>query len=150
MHAHMSGGGAERGRERISSRLHAVSLEPDARLELMNCEIMTCTETKSQMLNQLSYPGASKLDFFEWCEVKFIYPVFQHYLWKDLFPNELLWWLYWHQWTVSVWVYLWTLYYAPFICLSVHSLHNCGFIERPKIMENESSNLDFLSQDCVG
>ena len=29
------------GRERIPSRLCAVSMEPDARLELTNCEIMT-------------------------------------------------------------------------------------------------------------
>ena len=31
----------ERGRERIPSRLHAVSTEPDAGLELTNREIMT-------------------------------------------------------------------------------------------------------------
>ena len=42
----MSGGGAERerererGRERIPSRLHAVSLEPSWRLELTNREIV--------------------------------------------------------------------------------------------------------------
>ena len=35
------GRGRERGRERIPSRLHAVSAEPDAGLELTNCEIMT-------------------------------------------------------------------------------------------------------------
>ena len=32
--------GREGGRERISSRLHAVGVEPDAGLELMNHEIM--------------------------------------------------------------------------------------------------------------
>ena len=39
----MSEGGAEREREgqRIQSRLHANSREPNARLELMNHEIMT-------------------------------------------------------------------------------------------------------------
>ena len=37
----MSWGGAERGRERISSRLRAVSTEPDTGLELTNYEIMT-------------------------------------------------------------------------------------------------------------
>ena len=39
----MSRGGAERGgeRERIPSRLHAVSAEPDPGLRLMNHEIMT-------------------------------------------------------------------------------------------------------------
>ena len=38
-----SGGGADREgeRERIPSRLHTVSTEPDMGLELMNCEIMT-------------------------------------------------------------------------------------------------------------
>ena len=33
------GRGRERGRERIQSRLHAVSAEPGARLELMNREM---------------------------------------------------------------------------------------------------------------
>ena len=43
----MSGGGAEREGDtesRAGSRLQAVSTEPDARLQLVNCEIMTCTE----------------------------------------------------------------------------------------------------------
>ena len=40
-HAHLSGGGAGRGRERIPSRLCAVSAEPDLGLDLTNCEIMT-------------------------------------------------------------------------------------------------------------
>ena len=48
----------ERGREKIPSRLRAVSTESDMGLELANCEIMTCIELKSQMLNQLSHPGA--------------------------------------------------------------------------------------------
>ena len=39
----VSRGGAERGRERIPSRLHAVSAEPDLGLEPMNCESMTWT-----------------------------------------------------------------------------------------------------------
>ena len=34
-------GQRKRGRERIPSRLHAVNVEPDARLEPTNCEIMT-------------------------------------------------------------------------------------------------------------
>ena len=44
-----SRGGAERGRERerIPSRLHSVSAELDAGLELMNCEIMTRAEIQS-------------------------------------------------------------------------------------------------------
>ena len=39
-----SGGGAERGRQRIQGRLHVDSNEPDARLELTNREITTWAE----------------------------------------------------------------------------------------------------------
>ena len=37
----------ERERESVPSRLHAASTELDARLEPMNCEIMTRAKTKS-------------------------------------------------------------------------------------------------------
>ena len=37
----MGEGQKKRGRQRIPSRLHAVSAEPDEGLKLMNCEIMT-------------------------------------------------------------------------------------------------------------
>ena len=37
----MSRGRAERKTERIPSRLCTVSMKPDARFELTNCEIMT-------------------------------------------------------------------------------------------------------------
>ena len=47
----MSRGGAGRGGERIPSRLHTVSAEPDVGLELTNREI---SDLKSQTLNQLS------------------------------------------------------------------------------------------------
>ena len=40
MHTHASKGGAEKGRDRIPSRLSAVSAEPDLWSEIMNCEIM--------------------------------------------------------------------------------------------------------------
>ena len=50
-------GQRQRVRQRIPSRLHAVSTEPDAGLEPMNHEIMTWGEIKSQTLNQLSHPG---------------------------------------------------------------------------------------------
>ena len=50
----------ERGRERISSRLLAVNSEPDTGLSLTNSKIMAWAEIKSQMLNQLSYPGTPK------------------------------------------------------------------------------------------
>ena len=46
--AHTSGGGAEREGDRIPSRLRTVSAEPYVGLELMNHEIMTWAETKSQ------------------------------------------------------------------------------------------------------
>ena len=42
------------------------STEPDAGLELMNCEIMTWAETKSQMLNQLSHAGTLALFTFNY------------------------------------------------------------------------------------
>ena len=50
----------ERERESIPSRLHAVSAEPTGGLDLINCEIMTWAKIESQMLNQLSHPGAPK------------------------------------------------------------------------------------------
>ena len=52
-----SRGGAERGRQRILSRLCAVSTEPDVGLEPTNREMMTQAEIKSQTLNPLSHPG---------------------------------------------------------------------------------------------
>ena len=56
----MVGGQRENGRERIPSRLHTVSAEPDAGLQLMNPEIMTPAKIKSQMLNRLSHTGVSR------------------------------------------------------------------------------------------
>ena len=47
----------ERRKERIPSRPYTVSTEPDAGFEPTNCEIMAWAETKSRMLNLLSYPG---------------------------------------------------------------------------------------------
>ena len=52
-----SEGGAGRRRDRIPSRLHAVSAEPDVGLKLTNCEIMIWAEIKSQTPNRLSHPG---------------------------------------------------------------------------------------------
>ena len=43
--------------------LHTDSREPDAGLKLMNHEIMTWAKIKSQMLNQLSHPGALSSQF---------------------------------------------------------------------------------------
>ena len=63
-------GGAEREREgerekesQAGSALSLwspVSAEPDVGLELTNHEIMTWAETKSQMLNGRSHPGAPR------------------------------------------------------------------------------------------
>ena len=56
----MSGGGAEEEGDteyEAASRLWAVSTEPDAGLELTNCEIMTWAEIKSQTPDRLSHPG---------------------------------------------------------------------------------------------
>ena len=41
----------ERGRERLPSRLCAVTVKPDAGFDPTNLEIMTRAEIKSQMLN---------------------------------------------------------------------------------------------------
>ena len=53
----------ERERERawIPSRLHADSAEPNEGRKLINCEIVTQAETKSQMLNQRSHTAAPSL-----------------------------------------------------------------------------------------
>ena len=48
----------ERGRQRIPSRLHAVSAEPPQGLDPMSHEITTGAKTNGQMLNWLSPPGA--------------------------------------------------------------------------------------------
>ena len=56
-HACTKRGGAER--ERIPSRLSAVSAEPDTGLDPTNCEIMTLAKIKSWTLSWLSHPGAS-------------------------------------------------------------------------------------------
>ena len=58
---HELGRGRGRGRERIPSRFHAVSAEPDTRLHLTNHEIMTWTEIRSQTFNLLERPGASTI-----------------------------------------------------------------------------------------
>ena len=45
------GRGTERGRERNPNRLRPISVEPSAGLELINHEVMTWAEIRSQMLN---------------------------------------------------------------------------------------------------
>ena len=54
-----SGEGAKRRRDRIPSRLHAISAEPAVRLELTNCEIVTWAAIEGQMLNWLHHLRAS-------------------------------------------------------------------------------------------
>ena len=52
------------GRQRIPSRLHTVSAEPDVGLNPMNSEFMTWAEIKSGTLNWLSHPGALRERIF--------------------------------------------------------------------------------------
>ena len=67
-----SGVEAERGErgERISSRLHTVSAEPNVGLEFIICEITTQAKTKSQALNQLSHTGAPMGYYFSIRSIK--------------------------------------------------------------------------------
>ena len=68
-------GRERRGGGRIPSRIRAVSVEPNAGLDLTNHEIITRAETKSRTLNQLSHPGAqticilNKLSSLVWSEL---------------------------------------------------------------------------------
>ena len=64
-HEHEKKRGRERGREKIPTRIHAVSPEPNLGLNPMNHEIMTSAKIKSGTLNQLSDPGAPKLSNFK-------------------------------------------------------------------------------------
>ena len=57
----MSRRGQREIRERILSRLHTVSSEPDTGIKLTNREIMTSAEIRSRMLNIPSHPGAPAL-----------------------------------------------------------------------------------------
>ena len=50
------------------TRLRTVSTEPDARLELRNCKIVTQVEVRqSPMLNRLSHPDALLFCSFVFC-----------------------------------------------------------------------------------
>ena len=53
-------------KERIPSRLHAVSAESDAGLDPRSCEIMTWAEVKSWALNWLSHPCTPQGNIFKW------------------------------------------------------------------------------------
>ena len=57
---HVSRGGVERerGREKIPSRLCAISVEPHTGLDPMKYEVMLLTKVKSWTLSQLSRPDA--------------------------------------------------------------------------------------------
>ena len=54
----VSGGGAERGRERIPSRLCTASTEPDSGLELKKLGDHDLSQNQKSTLNRLSHPGA--------------------------------------------------------------------------------------------
>ena len=62
--AQVGEGWRERDRERIPSRLHTVSAEPDRGLWLTKQEIMTWAEIKGQRLNWLSHPGAPMFSYW--------------------------------------------------------------------------------------
>ena len=62
--AHEQRKGRGRGRRRIPSRFHALSTEPHAGLNIMNCKVMTWAEIKSQILNWLSHPDSPNFTFF--------------------------------------------------------------------------------------
>ena len=60
-------GQRERGRERIQSKLHVASTEPDTGLKPTNHEIMIWAKTESQTLNWLSHPGTPAVySFHDW------------------------------------------------------------------------------------
>ena len=56
--ARVGEGQREKERVRIPGRLWAVSAEPHAGFDLMNDEIITLSEIKSQTFNPLSHRGA--------------------------------------------------------------------------------------------
>ena len=58
--------GRERRKERIPSGIHTVRVEPNAGHQSTHHKIMTWVEIKSQILNQLSHPGAPHLSIFNW------------------------------------------------------------------------------------
>ena len=65
---HKTGEG-QRGRERISSKFHTLckcGAQHGARYH--NHEIVTWAKIKSQMLNQLSHHGATRMSVFKWKE----------------------------------------------------------------------------------
>ena len=63
----------------MPSRLCSINAEPDAGLELMNCEIMTQAEIMNWLLNQLNHPGTP---------LKHILLIFCQAV-KDVFSDQL-------------------------------------------------------------
>ena len=71
--------GRDRGRERIPTRSHAISTEPDAELEPTNWEIMTWTRIRSRTLNWLSHPGTPNFLFNNsWIKMTVLIYINQH------------------------------------------------------------------------
>ena len=78
-------------RERIPSRLHVVSAEPDAGLEPVNSEITIWAETKSQKLNRQppSCPSSQQLSSMQYAAGTILhigYPEFTHLTSGSLYP----------------------------------------------------------------
>ena len=65
MQAQAGEGYRERGRERIPGTLRVVSAEPHSGFNLMNQEIVTWADIKSQTLNQLSHPGPLRILLYQ-------------------------------------------------------------------------------------
>ena len=56
---------------------------------------------------------------------------------------------------IGMWVYFWTFYTVPLICISVfvpvpYCLDDCGFVVEPEVRQVDSSSSILLFQDCFG
>ena len=131
-----SGGGAER--ERIPSRLHAVSKESDVGLDLMNYEIMTRAVTKSWTLNQLSHPGAPILLYVLCLFLCSLFFCFIHFL-TGL--SQLFVYNYMVIFLNIVYVYIWNWF---LIILNINCSEYFETQELPNININSTRHFSFL------
>ena len=106
MLAHVSGGGAEGWKERIPSRLCAVSAEPDAGLNLTNREIMTWAEIKSWCLTDWGAPATPVSTVFPFPVLPWRIVGFKQYVTGA--PGWLSWlfasWFWLRSWSHGSWV----------------------------------------------
>ena len=57
--------------------------------------------------------------------------------------------------SIGAWIYLWTFYFVPLICISVfvpvpYCFDDCGFVAEPEVKQVDSSSSILLSQDRFG